>query len=116
MHLFPFINPINILPTIKCFTDTPALFEFLNKPEIRQIIVSGPRCCDYKLRLLVAGIPAERIVCEPDEFKAVDIMDKDIDKLYLLHDTSTYDLCCKVEEKMFRVFPEAQNIAGGEQK
>lgn len=91
-------------------------FEFLNKPEIKQIIVSGPRCYDYKLRLLVAGISAERIVCEPDEFKAVDIMDKNIDKLYLLHDTSTYDLCRKVEEKMFRVFPEAQNIAGGEQK
>ena len=43
------------------------------------------------------------------------IMDKDIDKLYLLHDTSTYDLACKVEEKIVTVFSASQNSKGGEQ-
>ena len=90
-------------------------FEFLNTPEIRQIVLAGPRCFDYKLRLLIAGISEEVILCEEDEFKAVDIMDKDIDKLYLLHDTSTYDLACKVEEKIVTVFSAAQNSKGGEQ-
>ena len=90
-------------------------FEFLNTPDIRQIVLAGPRCFDYKLRLLIAGIPEERILCEEDEFKAVDVMDKDIDKLYLLHDTSTYDLACKVEEKIKTVFTEAYNQKGGEQ-
>lgn len=90
-------------------------FEFLNTPDIRQIVLAGPRCFDYKLRLLIAGIPEDRILCEEDEFKAVDIMDKDIDKLYLLHDTSTYDLACKVEEKIKAVFTEAYNQKGGEQ-
>ncbi len=90
-------------------------FEFLNTPDIKQIVLAGPRCFDYKLRLLIAGVPAERILCEEDEFKAVDIMDKDIDKLYLLHDTSTYDLACKVESKIISVFTEAQNAKGGEQ-
>ena len=31
-------------------------FEFLNTPDIRQIVLAGPRCFDYKLRLLIAGI------------------------------------------------------------
>lgn len=90
-------------------------FEFLNTDGIKQIVLAGPRCFDYKLRLLIAGIPEERILCEEDEFKAVDIMDKDIDKLYLLHDTSTYDLACKVESKIISVFTEAYNSKGGEQ-
>lgn len=90
-------------------------FEFLNTEDIKQIVLAGPRCFDYKLRLLIAGVPADRILCEEDEFKAVDIMDKDIDKLYLLHDTSTYDLACKVEEKIKTVFEQAYNEKGGEQ-
>ena len=88
-------------------------FEFLNTPDVKQIVLAGPRCYDYKLRCLIAGIPEERILCEQDEFKAVDIMDKDIDKLYLLHDTSTYDLACEVEEKIKKEFSKAYK--GGEQ-
>lgn len=90
-------------------------FEFLNTPDVKQIVLAGPRCFDYKLRLLIAGISEDRILCEEDEFKAVDIMDKDIDKLYLLHDTSTYDLACEVEAKIKKVFTEAYNSKGGEQ-
>lgn len=90
-------------------------FEFLNTDGVKQIVLAGPRCFDYKLRLLIAGVPEERILCEEDEFKAVDIMDKDIDKLYLLHDTSTYDLACEVESKMISVFTEAYKSKGGEQ-
>ena len=89
-------------------------FEFLNTPDIKQIVLAGPRCYDYKLRCLIAGIPEERILCEQDEFKAVDIMDKDIDKLYLLHDTSTYDLACQVEAKITEEFSKAYK--GGEGK
>ncbi|MGN0526211.1 MAG: MurT ligase domain-containing protein [Acutalibacteraceae bacterium] len=89
-------------------------FEFLNTPDIKQIVLAGPRCFDYKLRLLIAGVPADRILCEEDEFKAVDIMDKDIDKLYLLHDTSTYDLACKVEEKIKIEFSKAQSVKDGD--
>ena len=88
-------------------------FEFLNTPEIKQIILAGPRCYDYKVRCLMAGIPEERILCELDELKAVDIMDKDIEKLYLLHDTTTFDLACELEEKMKEAFAKAYK--GGEQ-
>ena len=88
-------------------------FEFLNTPDVKQIVLAGPRCYDYKLRCLIAGIPENRILCEQDEFRAVDIMDKDIDKLYLLHDTSTYDLACEVEAEIMTEFSKAYK--GGEQ-
>ena len=90
-------------------------FEFLNVDGVKQIVLAGPRCFDYKLRLLIAGVSEDKILCEQDEFKAVDIMDTDIDKLYLLHDTSTYDLACKVEEKIKTVFSKAHSEKAGEQ-
>lgn len=90
-------------------------FEFLNVDGVKQIVLAGPRCFDYKLRLLIAGVSEDKILCEQDEFKAVDIMDKDIDKLYLLHDTSTYDLACKVEEKIKTVFSKAHSEKAGDQ-
>jgi len=89
-------------------------FEFLNTPEMKQIILAGPRCFDYKLRLLIAGIPEEKIFCEEDEFKAVKLIDKDVSKFYLLHDTSTYDLACEVEAKVIAAFKEYNEKGGGQ--
>ena len=90
-------------------------FEFLNTPEMKQIILAGPRCFDYKLRLLIAGVPEEKIICKEDEFEAVKLIDKDVSKFYLLHDTSTYDLACEVEKKVLEAFEEYNNKKGGEQ-
>lgn len=89
-------------------------FEFLNTPEMKQVILAGPRCFDYKLRLLIAGLPEEKILCEEDEFKAIKLIDKNVSKFYLLHDTSTYDLACEVEEKIIEGF-KAFNENGGKQ-
>lgn len=89
-------------------------FEFLNTPEMKQVILAGPRCFDYKLRLLIAGLPEEKILCEEDEFKAIKLIDKNVSKFYLLHDTSTYDLACEVEEKIIADF-KAFNENGGKQ-
>jgi UDP-N-acetylmuramyl tripeptide synthase len=89
-------------------------FEFLNTPEMKQVILAGPRCYDYKLRLLIAGLPEEKILCEEDEFKAVALIDKNVSNFYLLHDTSTYDLACEVEEKIIADF-KAFNENGGKQ-
>lgn len=89
-------------------------FEFLNTPEMKQVILAGPRCFDYKLRLLIAGLPEEKILCEEDEFKAIKLIDKNVSKFYLLHDTSTYDLACEIEEKIIEDF-KAFNENGGKQ-
>lgn len=42
-------------------------FEFLNDSSIDKIIVGGKRCNDYYLRLLLAGVPREKIVAVNDE-------------------------------------------------
>lgn len=85
-------------------------FEFLNTPEIKQVIVAGPRCRDYRLRLLIAGIDEERIFCAEDEFDAVKFIDKNIEKLYLLHDTSTYPLACRVEKEIVAHLTEGEEV------
>ena len=89
-------------------------FEFLNTPQTKQVILAGPRCFDYKLRLLIADLPEEKIICEENEFEAIKLIDKNVSKFYLLHDTSTYDLACEVEEKIINDFKE-YNEKGGEQ-
>ncbi len=90
-------------------------FEFLNTPNLTQLIIAGPRCYDYKLRFLIAGINKEKLVVCENELDAVDKMNTDIDKLYFIHDPSTYEHSLKVEEKIVAVFTNAHNQKGGEQ-
>ncbi len=90
-------------------------FEFFNTPNLTQIVIAGPRCYDYKLRLLIAGLSEDKIVCCEDELAAVDVMNTDIDKLYFIHDPSTYEHSLKVEEKLVSVFNAAHKSKGGEQ-
>ena len=48
-------------------------FEYLRNDSVVQLVCTGARCRDYKLRLM-AGVPEERIVCEPDEFRAAELL------------------------------------------
>lgn len=61
-------------------------FEFLNDPNIKQIVVGGKRCYDYKVRMLLAGINEEKIVCNIDETKTGELLDLSINKIYVLWD------------------------------
>ena len=58
-------------------------FEFLTRPGVEHIVATGPRGKDYKLRLLLAGVPEEKIDCVRDEMEAVD-------KLWLEQGSSVY--------------------------
>ena len=60
-------------------------FEFLNHDDIVQLVCAGPRAYDYKLRLLLAGIPEEKITLEEDEFRA-------LERLYLTPGDDVYIL------------------------
>ena len=62
-------------------------FEFLNKPNIKKIVVGGVRSKDYKLRMLFAGIDESKIfICE-DEYDTVNYLDyKNVDKILILHE------------------------------
>lgn len=61
-------------------------FEYLNQPDISHLVVCGERCEDYKLRLLLAGVPEEKISCVPDETKAHEYLTLDkTEKVFILH-------------------------------
>ena len=72
-------------------------FEFLNHESVKQIVLTGVRHHDYHLRLLMAGIPEDRIVCCERELDAAEYVDLTLsDKIYLLYDVYTVDYAQKV--------------------
>lgn len=72
-------------------------FEFLNHESVKQIVLAGVRHQDYHLRLLMAGIPEERIVCCEKEVDAAEFVDLQIsDKIYILYDVYTMNYANKV--------------------
>ena len=76
-------------------------FELLNMPEMRNIVLYGSRALDYKLRLLLAGIPEERISVTD----TVDEMPDQLqlfanDSIFILHGTDYYSLLHKVEKRI----------------
>ena len=62
-------------------------FELLARDDVTQIVCTGKRGIDYKLRLLLAGVPEDRIFYEEDDLKALELMHfTPGDDIYLLHD------------------------------
>lgn len=65
-------------------------FEFLNREDVVQIVTAGKRSQDMHLRLLMAGIPEEKISCLDREVDAATKVNLEItDKVYLLYDVYT---------------------------
>ena len=57
---------MNCLGVAKSWSENPSWmydtdFEFLNSDDVTCLVCAGPRAYDYKLRLLLAGIPEEKI-------------------------------------------------------
>jgi predicted RNA-binding Zn-ribbon protein involved in translation (DUF1610 family) len=84
-------------------------YEFLNCENIRQFIVTGPRCYDSQVRLLLAGVSQERIVCQPDEMTALEkLAVGQIDAVYILHDMSSYPMSVAAENKVVEILEGKQ--------
>ena len=84
-------------------------FEFLDNDTVTRIIATGPRAKDYKLRLLLAGVPEEKICCVKDELEAVDSLSfEDIDNIYILHGVDSLDIANKVRDEVIRRVREAE--------
>ncbi|MCD8321559.1 MAG: MurT ligase domain-containing protein [Oscillospiraceae bacterium] len=82
--------------------------EFLNGNGIVQIAVTGRRCHDHMVRLLLAGVPEERLLCQADELEAVKTVTlTDIDTIFLLQDLTSYELALQVEEALTKRLEEA---------
>lgn len=61
-------------------------FEFLRSPDIHRIIVGGPRRRDFQVRMLLAGIPPERIVSVERDDELPQALQLDCEQIFLLHD------------------------------
>ncbi len=84
---------------IAWFFDTD--MEFLNDPDIVRIVCSGLRNDDMHIRLLMAGVPEEKIDCVDDENMAGDFVNFDeCDRVYILHDIYTTHLALNVSDKL----------------
>lgn len=89
--------------TISWLYDTD--FEFLNKDNIRHVIVGGPRCYDMQVRLLLAGISESKIKITEKQEDIVNLVDMDgIDTLYYLYDLVALEMARGIEQNIIRKF------------
>ena len=76
-------------------------FEFLNSDDVVCLVCAGPRARDYRLRLLLAGIPEEKIRLEDDEFKALELLPLTAgDDVYILYGVDGMPLAFRVKAKL----------------
>lgn len=76
-------------------------FEYLKDESIKRIIVGGVRCYDYKVRLLMAGIDSKKLYFEEDELDTYKHLSlKNTDKIVIVHDLYTVDICNKLLSKI----------------
>lgn len=80
-------------------------YEFLNRANIKRIIVAGARYLDHKVRLLSAGISADKILCLRQEEEVIENVDiHGYRKIYFLHDVNaisrTRRICEAVRDRI----------------
>jgi len=74
-------------------------FELLKQDNIKQIIIGGVRAHDYYLRLLLAGVPNEKLVKTEDELETIKFVNKEeVDTIFILHDIYKYDVAFKLKD------------------
>ena len=78
-------------------------FELLKDDSIKKIIIGGPRYLDNKLRLLMAGIKEDKIVAIPSELETYKYLDKDVDKIFILHDLHATHLGFKLKKEVIKM-------------
>ena len=86
-------------------------FEFLNNDNIKRIIIGGVRNRDYRMRLLLAGIPNEKIYTtdnEQDTYKY--LLLKDTNKIFILHEVYYITGAKKIKEEVIKRIEKEVNI------
>ncbi|MBE6835494.1 MAG: DUF1727 domain-containing protein [Ruminococcaceae bacterium] len=86
-------------------------FEFLGDESIKRVIIGGVRAIDYKVRLEIAGVGKEKIVCVEKESDTPDAVRWDADKIYVLHELYRNDEALAVRDEIKRRLRQKQ---GGE--
>lgn len=92
-------------------------FEFLNGEDIPQIVAAGARHWDVYLRLLLAGIPQERIVhLEDPEQAAEQLRPQEADAVFILYDVYTIGLAEGVREQVKGLLAAAPSPTAAEEQ
>ncbi len=78
-------------------------FEFLNQPAILQVAVAGPRHWDVAVRLLMAGLPQEKLIHWEDPHQAAAALEVEApDTVFVLYDLYSVDLAKEVKGKLLQ--------------
>lgn len=89
-------------------------YEALNSPNIKKIIVAGHMYLNHKLRLLLAGIPAEKIVAVEDDELVPQFVDTEgIERVYVLYEI---DFVTKGKTWRDNIYKRALMLAGETEK
>jgi UDP-N-acetylmuramoyl-L-alanyl-D-glutamate--2,6-diaminopimelate ligase len=87
-------------------------FEFLNRENITRIVATGPRARDYYLRLLLAGVPEERLRCAERETDAPGLLAYTPgESVYIFYGTDAIDLAYRVRDEAKRLAERAGGAA-----
>lgn len=82
-------------------------YEFYNRDNIKRIYVLGERCYEQQLRLLLAGVPKEKIFCYEKEKEGIDNVDvSGIDNIYYIFDLTLHEQMMKYKEILKDKFRE----------
>jgi len=82
-------------------------YEFLKDDSIKQILTAGARYLDTKVRLEMADVNMEKVVCKREEMSLVEELKLDgIDKIFILHDLYAMDLKNEIKERVKRKIEE----------
>jgi len=94
-----FFDALSTTENIAWFYDTD--YEFLNQDDVKQVIAGGPRSKDQVVRLLMAGIPEEKIKRCDKEVDTPALVDwTQVDTVFVLHDIYTYDFAQTIKVKL----------------
>lgn len=78
-------------------------YEQFNRDDVVQVLCTGPRCYDHKVRCLVAGIPEEKIITNLSEVAAADdVTIEGVDRIYILYDCENYGMACEMKKKIIK--------------
>jgi len=82
-------------------------YEFLNDESIKQVIIAGPRYLDSYVRMLLAGVPKEKIVYIKDEIEATSKANLEgINKVVILHDLYSIEETNNIKNKIKSMIEE----------
>ena len=85
-------------------------FQFLNRPEIKRIIIGGIRAEDIKLRLLIAGVPEEKLTCTPGELETTSHLKLDCENVYILHDLNFSGIAVKMKDTVKQMIADKEAV------